>query len=111
MQITKEQINKALDLIDKWRETEDKLAEAFVTFFNALCPAQHRPVVELQNLPAVLDTLNTMYPEHKEDWSYYAWELPGMDSPVEVTFNGKTYNAKNRDEYVQFIVDCDNYPN
>lgn len=102
------QLNQAFDLIDKWQKMDDHLNDAFVEYFKVVCPNNITPIAEVPIVQAVVDTLSTLIPNHADDFSYYAWELPIVgehEDVVEGSVNGKTYNLRNRNEFVAFCIE------
>ena len=102
--MTKKKLNEILNLIDKWRLIDGKFSDGFTAWHKIVCPDDHPPIVQIPILESLLEALDLAYPEYKDSFHYYVWELPGMDAPFECVYDGKTYNAKDRDEYMDFMM-------
>jgi len=109
--MTREQFELALDLIDQWSKADEEFDDSFISFFEHVCPSNVLPVVEVPILSGVMDTLCKIYPEYKEHFEYYAYEIKcshDLTGSIKITNRGKDtfkeYDFSNRNEYIDFIM-------
>lgn len=102
--MTKEKLLSILGRLDFWTKESEKWQSAMDNFCKTIAPSSYSPIIEDSFSQAFIDGVCLVCPELKEDLEYYAYELPGMDT-ADGKIKGKTYNLKNKDEYVQFVLD------
>lgn len=101
--MTKDQLSHILDRIDYWRERDDRIQKLYNDFNETFAESSYPPIIEHRATTAFIDALTVTNPKLKESLEYYAYELPNMDK-VEGEMNGKTYNLKDRSEFVDFTL-------
>jgi len=102
--MTKQQLLRILKRIDHWKRHADAQQEAMDMFVKVLAPNSYSPIIEHNGLDGFIDGVSFNNEDMKEPLEYYAFELPGMDEASGTDKNGKEYDLKNKDEFVEFIL-------
>lgn len=101
--MTKEKIKNILDKLDFWMNEDKKLQNALGVWMKAMAPSSYVPIIETSLVQSFLSAISSATPDLKDDLEYYAYELSGMEKS-EGLRNGKKYDLKNREEYIDFIL-------
>lgn len=107
MELTKtlaKKILKAAERLDKLDEKEQALFDKLVEF---MAPSSYAPILESRRVGSFISGVEMAFPDIRDDIEYFLYDVPGMKSVKIIceTADGKKYNAKNIDEYAQFMVD------
>lgn len=103
MKPTKETIIKILDKLDELKAKDDKKQQAIDSYVGVIARSSYSPIIEDTIASAYIDGVCDVYSEFEDILSYYLYEIPSMDT-CEEECNGKHYNLKNRDEFIEFIL-------
>jgi hypothetical protein len=95
--------NEILDRIDYWLDKEKKWDGAFKQLTDVIAPSSYGLIVETDFAEAFIDGIISVRDWLKEDLSYYAYEMPYMDGSAKILYQGKEYDAKKRDEFVEYL--------
>lgn len=101
--MNKETIKKILDKLDFWLNEDKKMQNALGEWIKVIAPKSYVPIIETSLAQSYINGVCQANPELQDDLEYYAYELPPMEK-AKGTRNGKEYNLKNKDEYVDFII-------
>jgi hypothetical protein len=89
----------------KISKEDDKIDEALRNFCNTISPTSYPLFIEKGQLNGFIRAVEVMYSkdvyEHVAHWVY---DVQPSKHKLECTFNGKKYNAKNLNEYVDWIL-------
>lgn len=99
----KEKIKNILSKLDFWLNEDRKLQEALGLWTKSLAPSSFVPIIEPTLTRSFIDGVSQIIPELGTELEYYAYELPTMGK-AEGIINGKKYNLKNQDDYIDFIL-------
>ncbi len=100
--LDKEKIKDILGRIDFWMNEDKKIQNALNILIKLIAPSSYVPIIETSLTQSFIDGICFVNPELKEEFEYYAYELSGMEK-AEGNRDGKKYNLKNIDEYIDFI--------
>ncbi len=102
--MTKPQLHNILDRLDFWIKESIKLQKAMAELIKVMVPTYFSPIIEDDCIQGFIEGVCIVEPKLKDGLEYYAYELPTMET-AEGKIGKKTYNLKNKDEYVQFMLD------
>ncbi len=83
---------------------DNKLQDAMNNFCEVIAPDSYSLMVGSNQYIAYREALDDIF-EIGEDLDYYFFEVMNMKEATCETVSGKKYNAKNLDEYIDFILD------
>ena len=95
-------LNAILDRLDYWLAYERKWQETFTALHEVVSPSSYPPIVECNFAEAFIDGVALAIPTLKEELEYYAYEMP-KNGAATIIYDEKTYNAKNRKEFVEYL--------
>lgn len=98
------QLHNILDRLDYWIKESDKWQKATDDYVKVIAPSSYMPIIEDRYVQAFIDGVCQLKPELKEDLEYYTYDVSRMKKCIG-TIRYKVYNLKNKDEYVQFVLD------
>ena len=100
---TKEQLDRILDLLDRWMRVDDELQDALDRYVKVISPSSHAPIREYALTGSFISGVCAVFPKLQEDLAYYAYELPSMET-AEGEKDGKKYDLKSRKQLIEFIL-------
>jgi hypothetical protein len=84
---------------------DDKIDEALRHFCNTISPTLYPLFIEKGQLNGFLRAVEVMYGKDADEHvAYWVYEVQPSKNKLECTFRGKKYNAKNLNEYVDWIL-------
>lgn len=107
MNPTKEQWKKIFQTAKQIEERHDNIDKAFKAFQDIVAPDSYPLVLENHALQSFIDGLNIVFKDVTDDICYYLYEATMMKECT-CEYKGKQYNAKDLDEYIQFLLDYRN---
>lgn len=101
--MNKTQLIGLLDHLEFIYKNDRKINNAWKTFISDIAPDEYAPVMEW-NLSQVIQTLKIIYPDISLNLEYYFYEAKWMNS-AKVVYNNKSYEYKNKSEFIQSMID------
>jgi hypothetical protein len=104
--MTKQQWKKLLTEATKVSKESDRIDDAFKKFCDVVNPSSYPIWLESGCLWGFMRAVEAIYDKDVyEHVSYWVYEvLPSKNKVLECTYKGKTYNAKNMNEYIDWIL-------
>ena len=93
-----------LTKLEHWKQKDDELQSTFTAFFKKIAPDCYPPYFEFSQTTAFLDSFDD---EMKEWLGYYIFEAPGMEKSATITSKGIQYDAKDRNQFIEFLETLD----
>jgi hypothetical protein len=102
--MTPELFKKILLQARRYQKEADRNDKALGTFLKLVAPTFYKPSFERDAVVIFLETIEMLYGgEWGENLSYWVYEVENSTCRVvRCTANGKDYNAKKIDEYIEF---------
>ena len=102
----KETLKRIFDRLETEYQRDKELDKAVKSLLNILSPSQYPLFIENSHFTGMLKGIEILNEDLHNDIYYYFYEVKDWDiKEVIVTDkNGKEYNAKNLDEYIDFII-------
>jgi hypothetical protein len=107
---TADQWTAILKLVRTFQEEDDKIDNAWCSLFELLASSNYPPAVEVTKVQTLIDVVKAVWGEKEaEDVSYWAYEVPAISDRGKVKVecvdkNGKKYDARKMDQYINFIM-------
>lgn len=106
MELTKTLVKKILKEAVRLDKLDNKEQELFDKLFSFIAPDSYSQIINTQRASSFIRGVDMVFPVISYDISYFVYDVPSMKSEkVICEIKGKKYNARNIDEYAQFIVE------
>ena len=83
---------------------EKEINKVFKKLMELLCDGQYANFITESKFSGILAGIKILNADLEDDISYYFYEAKDMEECICKDKNGKEYDAKNLDEYIDFIL-------
>jgi hypothetical protein len=104
MKLDKKTLKKLFKKAGEFLKEDQKLQDAVDKFSKAIAPSSYSLMVGSNQYIAYREALDDLF-NIGLDLDYYFFEALDMKECICTTKEGKKYNAKNLDEYIDFVLD------
>lgn len=105
--MTKDTLTRIVDKMEEIYKEDKIMQEGFKVYCKIISPDTHSPVYEHRQLDGIMEAIRIIHPHLVEWFEYYFYEAKNMKDDATATLGDKKYNCKNKDEFIQLILDYD----